>query len=162
MIMQKSTGVIKKRPVRLLNCKSKAEYSEDLRLLYVALTRAESQLNLVLPEVMPKCWNALLYLLTEGEIGLRSDQQINTPMEQLLKQKIEHCCTKMLPETAPVDAWVSKQERLPPPTPRYFNGSLKQDGQTTSFTALHYIIKRKQRISLYQCSFVLKMMIAKL
>lgn len=128
----------KEKASEIAELQNKAEYSEDLRLLYVALTRAESQLNLVLPEVMPKCWNALLYLLTEGEIGLRSDQQINTPMEQLLKQKIEHCCTKMLPETAPVDAWVSKQERLPHPTPRYFNGSLKQDGQTTSFTALHY------------------------
>ncbi|STY60899.1 Exodeoxyribonuclease V beta chain [Mannheimia haemolytica] len=42
-------------------------YAEDLRLLYVALTRAESQLNLVLPKEISG-WSPLHYLLADGEI----------------------------------------------------------------------------------------------
>lgn len=45
-------------------------YAESLRLLYVALTRAKYQIVMALPENFESKWNALLYALTQGKIGL--------------------------------------------------------------------------------------------
>lgn len=63
--------------------------AENLRLLYVALTRAESQINLILPARFvgkqnaknrsKLQWNSLLYLLTNGEF--QSDSISEMPKE---------------------------------------------------------------------------------
>ncbi|HBO37827.1 MAG TPA: exodeoxyribonuclease V subunit beta, partial [Pasteurellaceae bacterium] len=56
----------------------KEQLAEEMRLLYVALTRAKYQLAMALPEQFcggqskaseNDSWNALLYALTQGEIG---------------------------------------------------------------------------------------------
>ncbi|MBF0751106.1 MULTISPECIES: exodeoxyribonuclease V subunit beta [unclassified Pasteurella] len=44
-------------------------FAEDLRLLYVALTRAKYQMAFALPAEFDKKWNPFLYVLSSGEIG---------------------------------------------------------------------------------------------
>lgn len=118
--------------------RDQAEFSEDLRLLYVALTRAESQLNLILPERFPKSWNAMLYLLSNGEIEASKTTEISTPTATLFQQKAADFTLTTLPETAEWDDWVEPRAEQAVRIPRYFTKTLKQDGQVTSFTALYH------------------------
>ncbi|EIJ71454.1 exodeoxyribonuclease V subunit beta [Pasteurella bettyae] len=53
----------------------KESYAEEMRLLYVALTRAKYHLSIGLANEFSAQWNALLYALSEGEIGLDAPKQ---------------------------------------------------------------------------------------
>ena len=54
---------------RNLNALYEETFAEELRLLYVALTRAKYQMAFALPAQFDKKWNALHYVLSQGEIG---------------------------------------------------------------------------------------------
>ena len=54
---------------RNLNALCEETFAEELRLLYVALTRAKYQMAFALPAQFDKKWNALHYVFSQGEIG---------------------------------------------------------------------------------------------
>lgn len=116
--------------------KNQAEFAEDLRLLYVALTRAESQLNWILPQEFKKGWNGMHYLLSNGELGLGGEAMLST--ENYLQAKEPNCKIFSLDEKPQFDDWRAEaieQEEL---SVRSFEGEIKQkQGQLTSFTALY-------------------------
>ncbi|WGE34352.1 exodeoxyribonuclease V subunit beta [Actinobacillus genomosp. 1] len=115
----------------------KAEFAEDLRLLYVALTRAESQLNLILPTTFAKGWNAMHYLLSNGELGGTTSFVTEVPTSDYLDRKgIKYHAVELNSQLIE-DDW-----RPTPSLPselqvRSFNREMTQDGQISSFTALH-------------------------
>lgn len=56
---------------------TKEIYAEELRLLYVAVTRAASQVNFILPSIFNNDgWNPLFYLFSQGQIELNNPQKI--------------------------------------------------------------------------------------
>ena len=116
--------------------KNQAEYAEDLRLLYVALTRAESQLNLILPTQFGKGWNSVHYLLSNGKIGLKeAETSIHT--ETYFAEKGLNCALQTLAETAEEHFWSPEQETTSLLQVREFNHTIPTNqGQITSFSAL--------------------------
>lgn len=114
-----------------------AEYAEDLRLLYVALTRAESQMNVILPAQFPKGWNAMHYLLSNGELGCRKDYETKTSTAEYLKAKQISGEPILLTDEIPSDDWtptiVEHNERAV----RIFERKIESPEQITSFTSLY-------------------------
>ncbi len=120
----------------------KAEFSEDLRLLYVALTRAKYQLNIVLPTEFKKGWAAFHYLLSNGEIGLSSKTDGVTA--ELLKQKGIFAEVTVLSDEIDTDNWHPSLKPQPQVRASIFNGTIRNDGQITSFTSLQAQNERLQ------------------
>nr|WP_314738736.1 exodeoxyribonuclease V subunit beta [uncultured Haemophilus sp.] len=117
--------------------KNKAEFAEDLRLLYVALTRAESQLNLILPARFQKGWNSVHYLLSNGEIALNEKAETTQETTAYLAEKGLDCEVKVLEETAQERYWSPEQESPISLQVREFNYTIATtQGQITSFSAL--------------------------
>ncbi|MDD0823586.1 exodeoxyribonuclease V subunit beta [Mannheimia sp. AT1] len=106
------------------------EYAEDLRLFYVALTRAESQLNLVLPTEISG-FSPLHYLLTNGNT---ENEKINVA-EKLATKGIEAdlvAVEKDLPESR----W-QNDETEESYQAKTFTGNIRVVGQITSFSSLY-------------------------
>lgn len=117
---------------------SKEEFAEDLRLLYVAVTRAKLQLNLVLPQTFAKGWNAIHYLLCNGEMGCRTDFDTQTPTASYFQQKGIACQFVELADNVPEDSWRPNEDELTAPEFPIFDGEVRSDtGRITSFTSLH-------------------------
>ncbi|MCK3655565.1 exodeoxyribonuclease V subunit beta [Pasteurellaceae bacterium Macca] len=111
------------------------EFAEDLRLLYVAMTRASYQQNAILPRQFGKAWNAVSYLLTNGEIGLGgSAPDVDTAT--LLTQKGIECEYTKLADLPPKDPWRPAQHTKEALQAREFQGKITLNGQITSFTGL--------------------------
>lgn len=111
--------------------KNTAEYAEDLRLLYVALTRAKYQLHLILPEQFSNSWNAMYYLLTDGRLTQ------DTKTAQALVIKNIQANLQLLEEDYPaVIPYAAQSEIKISPQPRKFKGIIQRKGQITSFSAL--------------------------
>ncbi len=127
---------------------TKEEFAEDLRLLYVALTRAKHQLNLILPEQFDENWNSVSYLLSNGEIGL-GGEEIQQPTEQLLAQKQLRC---QIQPFSPVlaDTWQATNEAPTILQPKVFQTQIHSNRQLTSFSALHAQHERLQNRELNQ------------
>ncbi|MFA9500133.1 exodeoxyribonuclease V subunit beta [Mannheimia sp. E30BD] len=105
-------------------------YAEDLRLFYVALTRAESQLNLVLPKMISG-WSPLHYLLAEGELPKEKSSVADYfAQKQISADMIE------VEEQLPFSRWENNktEEHYQAKT---FNGNIRVVGQITSFTSLY-------------------------
>lgn len=105
-------------------------YAEDLRLFYVALTRAESQLNLVLPKMISG-WSPLHYLLAEGELPKdKASVADYFAKKQILADIIE------VAEHLPFSRWENDviDENYQAKT---FSGNIRVVGQITSFTSLY-------------------------
>ncbi len=105
-------------------------YAEDLRLFYVALTRAESQLNLVLPKEISG-WSPLHYLLAEGELPKdKASVADYFAKKQILADIIE------VAEHLPFSRWENDviDENYQAKT---FSGNIRVVGQITSFTSLY-------------------------
>lgn len=114
-------------------------FAEELRLLYVALTRAKYQMAFALPAAFEEKWNALLYVLTQGEIGqnLALNQRYETAA--LLNE---------FAEKLPSNVVVSKENELIPLPPLAFSlpneqlaaadfyGEIEQNWRVTSFTGI--------------------------
>ncbi|QLD32734.1 exodeoxyribonuclease V subunit beta [Mannheimia varigena] len=105
-------------------------YAEDLRLFYVALTRAESQLNLVLPKMISG-WSPLHYLLSEGELP-----KDKTSVADYFNQKQISADIIEVAEHLPLSYWESgkMEESYQAKT---FSDTIRVVGQITSFTSLY-------------------------
>ncbi|MDO9759383.1 exodeoxyribonuclease V subunit beta [Glaesserella parasuis] len=121
----------------------KAEFAEDLRLLYVAVTRAKYQLNLILPSQFDEKWNSLSYLLSNGEIGTGGIAPSQNTQYYLAQKGIKAELITVNNDV-PEDNW---QPALVQPIDieaKSFTGKIRTVGQITSFTALQAQNERLQ------------------
>ncbi len=133
--------------------KTEADYAEDLRLLYVALTRAEYQLNLIVPEIFSKGWNSLHYLLSEGEIGLNTNQEIRADSYAKFNEVSWHI--QPLATEVAQDSWKPSQPNTQKLLAKPFTGNIKSHiGQVTSFTALHSYHERGSEAKSYYVELI--------
>ena len=124
---------------RNLNALYEETFAEELRLLYVALTRAKYQMAFALPTQFDKKWNALHYVLSQGEIGKEIALSAPKDTETLLqtfKEKMQdnvEICTKPNLETFPALSTNTKNDDL---KAAEFTGNIEQDWRITSFTSI--------------------------
>ena len=114
-------------------------FAEELRLLYVALTRAKYQMAFALPTQFDKKWNALHYVLSQGEIGKEinlSDSKNTETLLQTFKEKMQdnvEICTKPNLEALTALSINTKNDDL---KAAEFTGNIEQDWRITSFTSI--------------------------
>lgn len=124
---------------RNLNSLYEETFAEELRLLYVALTRAKYQMAFALPAQFDKKWNALHYVLSQGEIGKEinlSDSKNTETLLQIFKEKMQdnvEICTKPNLEAFPALSINTKNDEL---KAAEFTGNIEQDWRITSFTSI--------------------------
>ena len=124
---------------RNLNALYEETFAEELRLLYVALTRAKYQMAFALPAQFDKKWNALHYVLSQGEIGKEIALSAPKDTETLLqtfKEKMQdnvEICTKPNLEAFPTLSINTKNDDL---KAAEFTGNIEQDWRITSFTSI--------------------------
>lgn len=124
---------------RNLNALYEETFAEELRLLYVALTRAKYQMAFALPAQFDKKWNALHYVLSQGEIGKEinlSDSKNTETLLQTFKEKMQdnvEICTKPNLETLTALSINTKNDEL---KAAEFTGNIEQDWRITSFTSI--------------------------
>ncbi|WP_118811590.1 exodeoxyribonuclease V subunit beta [Haemophilus haemolyticus] len=124
---------------RNLNALYEETFAEELRLLYVALTRAKYQMAFALPAQFDKKWNALHYVLSQGEIGKEinlSDSKDTETLLQTFKEKMQdnvEICTKPNLEALPALSTNTKNDDL---KAAEFTGNIEQDWRITSFTSI--------------------------
>ena len=124
---------------RNLNALYEETFAEELRLLYVALTRAKYQMAFALPAQFDKKWNALHYVLSQGEIGKEinlSDSKDTETLLQTFKEKMRdnvEICTKPNLEALPTLSINTKNDDL---KAAEFTGNIEQDWRITSFTSI--------------------------
>lgn len=124
---------------RNLNALYEETFAEELRLLYVALTRAKYQMAFALPAQFDKKWNALHYVLSQGEIGKEIALSAPKDTETLLqafKEKMQdnvEICTKPNLEALPTLSINTKNNDL---KAAEFTGNIEQDWRITSFTSI--------------------------
>ena len=124
---------------RNLNALYEETFAEELRLLYVALTRAKYQMAFALPAQFDKKWNALHYVLSQGEIGKEIALSAPKDTETLLqtfKEKMQdnvEICTKPNLEAFPALSINTKNDEL---KAAEFTGNIEQDWRITSFTSI--------------------------
>ena len=124
---------------RNLNALYEETFAEELRLLYVALTRAKYQMAFALPAQFDKKWNALHYVLSQGEIGKEialSEPKDTETLLQTFKEKMQdnmEICTKPNLEAFPALSINTKNDEL---KAAEFTGNIEQDWRITSFTSI--------------------------
>ena len=124
---------------RNLNALYEETFAEELRLLYVALTRAKYQMAFALPAQFDKKWNALHYILSQGEIGKEIELSAPKDTETLLqafKEKMRdnvEICNKPNLEDFAVLSINTKNDEL---KAAEFTGNIEQDWRITSFTSI--------------------------
>lgn len=122
----------------------RAEFAEDLRLLYVAVTRAKYQLNLMLPSQFEQHWNSLSYLLSNGEIGLGGIKPSQS-CESYLIQKGMQESIRYLPKNVVEDSWQPEKRVSPEISANTFEGKIRYLEQITSFSSLQALNERLQK-----------------
>ena len=131
---------------RNLNALYEETFAEELRLLYVALTRAKYQMAFALPAQFDKKWNALHYVLSQGEIGKEIALSAPKDTETLLqafKEKMRdnvEICTKTNLEAFPAVSINTKNDEL---KAAEFTGNIEQDWRITSFTSIEQAHRRQ-------------------
>ena len=131
---------------RNLNALYEETFAEELRLLYVALTRAKYQMAFALPTQFDKKWNALHYVLSQGEIGKEIALSAPKDTETLLqafKEKMQdnvEICTKPNLEAFPALSINTKNDEL---KAAEFTGNIEQDWRITSFTSIEQAHRRQ-------------------
>ncbi|VTX67896.1 exodeoxyribonuclease V subunit beta [Haemophilus haemolyticus] len=131
---------------RNLNALYEETFAEELRLLYVALTRAKYQMAFALPAQFDKKWNALHYVLSQGEIGKEIALSAPKDTETLLqafKEKMQdnvEICTKPNLEAFPTLSINTKNDDL---KAAEFTGNIEQDWRITSFTSIEQAHRRQ-------------------
>lgn len=124
---------------RNLNALYEETFAEELRLLYVALTRAKYQMAFALPSQFDKKWNALHYVLSQGEIGKEinlSDSKNTETLLQAFKEKMQdnvEICTKPNLEALTALSINTKNDDL---KAAEFTSNIEQDWRITSFTSI--------------------------
>ncbi|WP_101775125.1 exodeoxyribonuclease V subunit beta [Pasteurella oralis] len=124
--------------------------AEEMRLLYVAFTRAKYQIALALPESFLPSWNCLQYLFTQGQMDRREEvRSVLTEFQQcMMKQQVNVAIddfTTLQPD-------VTSQVISPTETLHCaeFNGQIEQNWQVTSFTAISAQHERTKQFYLAQ------------
>lgn len=131
---------------RNLNALCEETFAEELRLLYVALTRAKYQMAFALPAQFDKKWNALHYVLSQGEIGKEIALSVPKDTETLLqtfKEKMQdnvEICTKPNLEALPTLSINTKNDDF---KAAEFTGNIEQDWRITSFTSIEQAHRRQ-------------------
>lgn len=131
---------------RNLNALYKETFAEELRLLYVALTRAKYQMAFALPAQFDKKWNALHYVLSQGEIGKEInllDSKDTETLLQTFKEKMQdnvEICTKPNLEALTALSINTKHDDL---KAAEFTGNIEQDWRITSFTSIEQAHRRQ-------------------
>lgn len=115
----------------------KETMAEELRLLYVALTRAKYQIAISLPQqfAAKQGWNALLYLLTQGEIG--TTKQLTQPIDTA--QYLNRICGDnaiLAASELVTNEWQANSQPIHLAI-REFTGKIEKLWQVSSFTALN-------------------------
>ena len=119
-------------------------YAESLRLLYVALTRAKYQVVLALPENFEEKWNALLYVLTQGEIGLEQKIKNSKGNSIELLEKLQSRVGEGKIILAEADELYGEQlapklllqQQTPSLHLSQFNGQIERHWSVASFTSI--------------------------
>ena len=123
------------------------DFAEQLRLLYVALTRAKYQLNIGVPKTFEEKWSALLYVLTQGEIQTNEKP---TAYDSLpLLRKLVHDASEgsiQISETTALKALDApmQSETQAPLNAATFTGHIEQNWTVTSFSAIEAIHQNKK------------------
>ena len=123
------------------------DFAEQLRLLYVALTRAKYQLNIGVPKTFEKKWSALLYVLTQGDIQTNDNP---TAYDSLpLLEKLVHAAPEgsiQISETTALKALDTpmQSETQVPLNAATFTGHIEQNWTVTSFSAIEAIHQNKK------------------
>ena len=125
----------------------KEDFAEQLRLLYVALTRAKYQLVIGVPQTFEKKWSSLLYVLTQGNI--QTESKPNAYESRPLLDK--------LAAKAPANSIVIADTKTLTPLPLQqqaeiqttlqaakFSGHIEQNWTVTSFSAIENIHQNKK------------------
>ena len=135
---------------RNLNALYEETFAEELRLLYVALTRAKYQMAFALPTQFDKKWNALHYVLSQGEIGKEIALSAPKDTETLLqtfKEKMQdnvEICTRPNLEAFPALSINTKNDEL---KAAEFTGNIEQDWRITSFTSIEQAHRRQNYLA---------------
>ena len=123
------------------------DFAEQLRLLYVALTRAKYQLNIGVPKTFEKKWSALLYALTQGEI--QTNDSLSAYDSLPLLKKLVHDAPEgsiQISETSALKALDAPMhsETQVPLNAATFTGHIEQNWTVTSFSAIETIHQNKK------------------
>ena len=123
------------------------DFAEQLRLLYVALTRAKYQLNIGVPKTFEKKWSALLYALTQGAI--QTDDSPTTYDSLSLLEKLAQRAPRgsiQISETTALKALDApmQSETQAPLNAATFTGHIEQNWTVTSFSAIEAIHQNKK------------------
>ena len=123
------------------------DFAEQLRLLYVALTRAKYQLNIGVPKTFEKKWSALLYALTQGDIQTNEKPTAydSLPLLEKLAQRAPQGSVQISETTALTALDVPMQsETRAPLNSATFTGHIEQNWTVTSFSAIEAIHQNKK------------------
>ena len=113
----------------------KERLAEELRLLYVALTRAKQRCYIAWGAIKEAEKSALAYLLYKGEIEKPDDAQILACWQQLAQQQPDAIAVHTLPD-ARHEPYLGASNRAKKQQPRPFNGHIERSWQVSSFSAL--------------------------
>lgn len=125
----------------------KEEFAEEMRLLYVALTRAKYQLSFVVPTEFNERWNPLLYSLTQGQIGTLKrigGKQKGCALVDELKTRLgdAYCQIAEFNVENSENKWGDSNQQ-----PTYFaaefSGQIEQNWGMTSFSGLTQMHERQ-------------------
>lgn len=123
------------------------DFAEQLRLLYVALTRAKYQLNIGVPKTFEKKWSALLYVLTQGDIQTNEKPTAydSLPLLEKLVQRAPRGSIQ-ISETTALKALdeLMQSETQAPLNAATFTGHIEQNWTVTSFSAIEAIHQNKK------------------
>ena len=123
------------------------DFAEQLRLLYVALTRAKYQLNIGVPKTFEEKWSALLYVLTQGEIQTNEKPTAydSLPLLEKLVQRAPQGSVQISETTAlkALDAPMQSETQAPL-NAATFTGHIEQNWTVTSFSAIEAIHQNKK------------------
>ena len=123
------------------------DFAEQLRLLYVALTRAKYQLNIGVPKTFEKKWSALLYALTQGDIQTNDNLTAYDSLSLLEKlvQRAPQGSVQISETTAlkALDAPMQSETQAPL-NAATFTGHIEQNWTVTSFSAIEAIHQNKK------------------
>ncbi|AKD37363.1 exodeoxyribonuclease V subunit beta [Pasteurella multocida subsp. multocida OH4807] len=122
--------------------------AEDMRLFYVALTRAKYQVVMALPETFLTEWSALQYVLTQGRMDNSDVRSVLADFQQRMAAQ-------------QVEIAIDNFEQLQPTTLQLpsdsinlacaeFTGKIEQNWQVTSFSAITALHERSKQFKVYE------------
>ncbi|QIM68481.1 exodeoxyribonuclease V subunit beta [Basfia succiniciproducens] len=117
----------------------KERLAEEMRLLYVALTRAKYHLAMALPDNFTKNWNALLYALTRGKIGIQAkltDEYQTKPLLDDFAQRISPANIHYYQTDEIQGGGYQQKDNHAQYVAQEFHGKIERDWTISSFTSL--------------------------